>query len=224
MLTAFVAVTALATVAVRQADAAPVVGDTFVYRVINGYNNEERGQVSYRVDSADPQRIVMSVSSDNPGLQLARTLVFTAEGNWLRHPVINHDRAVDYEFSQAYPAYDLPLDQGKQWSNRVNAVNPASGKTHSVRVDATVIGAERIRVPAGEYETIKIKREVYAGDTDYNLRETNIVEMDWYAPALGRSVRVARSSAYIDQSRGRRNQLVRGDWDIFELVSAPAGR
>jgi hypothetical protein len=87
-----------------------------------------------------------------------------------------------------------------------------------------VVGTERIRVPAGEFDTVKIKRSVYAGDAEYNLRETTISEMDWFAPALGRSVRVTRNSGYLDLSAGRFSRVVRGDWNIYELVSASAPR
>jgi hypothetical protein len=45
------------------------------------------------------------------------------EGNWLRHPVVNHDRPTDYDFAPPYPAYPFPLDIGKSWSMRVNTTN-----------------------------------------------------------------------------------------------------
>lgn len=208
----------------RAAAATPAPGDTYVYRIIDGYNQEPRGQVSYRVDKTEANRLFLSVSTERDGATLAATEVITTEGNWLRHAVINRDRAVDYEFAQAFPAYALPLEDGKQWTQRVDAVDPQSGKTRSVRVDAAVVGNERIRVPAGEFDTIKIRRQVYAGDAEYNLRETTISEMEWYAPALGRSVRIATDSAYRDTARGPRNQVIRGDWSIYELVSAPVAR
>ena len=44
--------------------------------------------------------------------------------------------------------------------------------------------------PAGAFDTIKITRRVYAGDFDSFLRETNIEEVEWYSPGLGRSVRM----------------------------------
>jgi hypothetical protein len=220
-----VAAAAIAAASLRPAMAAQAAaGDTFVYRVVDGYSSEPRGQISYRVDSADAGRVVMSVFTERSGSKLAATEIYTPDGNWLRHPVVNRDRGVDYEFSQAYPNYDMPLDNGKQWSGRVNAVNPATGLLRSVRVDAEVIGTERVRVPAGEFDTIKIRRTVYAGDGEYRLGETTIFETDWFAPALGRSVRVARKSGYIDTSRGRENRAVRGDWDIYELVSAPTAK
>ena len=208
------------------AQAAPVVGDTYVYRVVNGYNNETRGQVSYRIDKAEADRIVMSVTTERPGVQLATTEIYTPDGKWLRHPVINRDQPVEYEFAPAYPSYDFPLEPGKKWSTRVDAKNSATGKHNSVRVDASVSGTERIRVPAGEFDTIKIIRSVYAGDAEFwlHLTETTITETEWFAPALGRSVRFARKSSYLDKNAGPRVREVRGDWDIYELVSAPPAR
>ncbi len=197
-------------------------GDTYVYRVSNGYNNEVRGQIRYQVEKADADRSVMSVTPDNPGLGQGYTAVYTLEGNWLRHPLTNHDQPVEYEFAQAYPVYVFPLDPGKSWSARVKATNPLTSKISSVRVDGTVLGAERIRVPAGEFDTIRVRRLVYAGDWDGFRRETHIIEIDWYAPALGRVVRSESKSEWQDLSRCGRGagcQWFRGDWNIYELVA-----
>jgi len=204
------------------AAAAPAVGDAFVYRRTDGYTRLERGQISYRVDALDANRTMMAVTADSPSAGTPRTEIYTSDGNWLRHPLINHDQPVDYEFATAYPAYLFPLEAGKSWSLRVDATNPATGKRSSVRVDGDVLGAERIRVPAGEFDTIKVRRLVYAGDADGFRRETNIAETDWYAPALGRAVRSESKSQYIDLSRIRCCPLRIGDWDVYELVSMPA--
>ena len=227
LLAALIAAAASASAAV-QAPAAPlpVAGDTYVYRVINAYNNEIRGQLSYRVDKTEADRITQSVSADQPGMRAAATEILTPDGKWLRHTIVNHDRLVDYAFSPAYPSYEFPLDTGKEWSTRVNAVNAETATSHSLRIDATVVGTERIRVPAGEFDTIKIRRSVYAGDSaNYlHLTETNIFETEWFAPALGRTVRIARNSGYLDLSRGPRSRVMRGDWEIHELVAAPPMR
>ena len=210
------------------AAASPAAGDTFVYRVINGYNNEARGQIRYRIDKVDADRIVVLVTTDNPALGPARTEVYTKEGNWLRHPVINHDQPVEYEFAQAYPAYVLPLDSGNSWSMRVNATDPASGRRNSVRVDGAVLGSERISTPAGVFDTIKVRRRVYAGDWDGFRFETNITETDWYAPALGRAARMESNSSYMHPERCG-DQLsactpIRGDWHVFELLEASTAK
>jgi len=204
----------------RLAVAAPTVGDTYVYRVSNAYNNETRGQLTYRVDNIDSDRITVSVTPDQPSLGLPYTNVSTRDGNWLRHPLINHDASVEYTFSPAYPAYMTPLDTGKSWSTRVRATSPNSARNNSVRVDGEVLGPERITTPAGVFDTIKVRRRVYAGDWGTFTSETTIIETDWYAPALGRPVRTERVSSYLDPQKCGASSActpIRGDWDVFEL-------
>ncbi len=215
----FVVLLAAAPVA---AVAAPAVGDTYVYRVTNAYNNEVQGQVTYRVDKVDAGQVTLSVTTDRPSLGTPHTDVLASDANWLRHPLINHDMPVEYDFSPAFPAYVAPLDAGQSWSTRVNATNPASGRRNSVRVDGDVVGSERITTPAGAFDTIKIKRRVYAGDWEAFRNETNIAETEWFAPALGLAVKTDRNSGYIDQQRCAARLACtprRGDWFVYELVS-----
>jgi hypothetical protein len=206
--------------------APPAVGDTYVYRIINGYNHEVRGHVRYRVDATDAERMTVTVTPDAPSLGSPSTRRYTLGGNWLRHPVINHDQPVDYEFSPAFPAYEMPLDTGKTWSVRVNATEPVSGRRASVRVDGAVTGNERITVPAGTFDTIKVRRYVFADDAEGFRQPTTIVETDWYAPALGRAVRSETKSEYIDLARGRSkgSQWTRGDWTVMELTEVNAAK
>ena len=204
------------------AAAASAVGDTYVYRVINGYNNEVVGQVTYRVDKVDAGQVTVSVTPDHPALGQPHTDIRASDANWLRHPLINHDVPVEYTFSPAFPAYVAPLDAGKCWSTRVSATNPATGRRNSVRVDGNVVGSERITTPAGSFDTIRVKRRVYAGDWEPFKNETNIDETEWFAPALGRAVKTDRKSGYIDQQRCATRGActpTRGDWFVSELAS-----
>ena len=206
------------------------VGDIARFRVRNAYNGESLGEAQYRVDKIDGGYVFVGVSTNSPYVGSPRTEIYTAEGNWLRHVLLNHDQAVDYEFAPPYPAYLFPLEAGKAWSVRVNARNLQTGRTNSVRVDAEVIGGERIMTEAGAFDVVKIRRRIYAGDWDGFLRETNIAEFDWFAPELGRSVRFESNSNWLDMSRSpggggmfggmfNNNQLMRGDWRVFELLS-----
>lgn len=197
-------------------------GDTYVYRVSNGYNSEVRGKISYRVEKADADRIEVSVTTDTPSVGAARTEIYTKDGNWLRHPLVNHDQYRDYDFSSALPVYA----ESGTWSVRVNATDAATGRRNSVRVDGEVVGRERITVPAGSFDTIKITRRVYAGDWDGFMRETNIVETDWYVPALGRPVRRESKSSWQDLSRCARGGCpwFRGDWNVLELAETSVAK
>jgi hypothetical protein len=210
--------------------ALPRAGDRFVYLVRNAYNGEPVGQLEYRVDSAERDHYVAAVTpgAANPGPP--RTELYLFDGNWLRHALSNHDQLIEYEFNPPYPAYAFPLEGGRAWSQRVNARNPATGKVVSVRVDGEVLGGERIITAAGEFDTVKIHRRIYAGDWDGFLTETTITEVEWYAPELGRAVRLDRNSEWYDSSRSpggatswfNRGLLLHGDWHVFEVMSWPA--
>lgn len=208
------------------AAAAAAAGDTYVYRVLDGYNKEVRGILRYQVEQADADRITVSVSPDNANAGWEHTATFTKEGNWLRNLVESHSYPVEYDFATAYPAYVFPLDPGKSWSIRVNATVPGvTNPKRSVRVDGSVIGTERIRVPAGEFDAIKVSRVVYAGDTDLLKQETRVLETDWYVPALGRPVRTERKSDWVDLGQCMRLGCeFRGNWDIIELVEQGAAK
>ena len=210
----------IATMVAVPAAAAPAAGDTYVYRVLNGYNKELRGTVSYRVDKAEANRVEMSVATDAPALGTARTEIYTNDGNWLRHVLTNHDQLVNYEFSPAFPAYVYPLEPGKSWSVRVSAVDSATGRRNSVRVDGKVLGNERVTTPAGAFDSIKVRRDVYAGDWDSFLRETHTIETDWYAPALGRPVRMESKSEWQDMSRCSKGGCpwFHSDWNVSDLA------
>ena len=202
--------------------AAPAAGDSWAYSVANGYNREILGRLEYRVESVAAERVTVALTTNVALLGRPRSEVYTLDGNWLRHALINHDQPVEYEFAKPYPAYVFPLDIGKSWSVRVPATNSATGKRVSVRVDGDVLGTERITVPAGAFDTIKLRRRIYAGDWDGRRAETNITEIEWYAPALGRAVRADTKSDYWDPQRCTDEMSactpVRGDWHVFELV------
>ena len=200
--------------------AGPAVGDTAVYRLVNGYNQQVRGLLENRVDKVDASGITVTVTPDSPHAGSGVTKLFTKDGNWLRHPVESHGVKVMYKFSTAYPAYVYPLEPGQAWSVRVKATVPGETKVRSVRVDGKVLQSERIRVPAGEFDTVKIRRLVYPGDPNYDQMETQIIEFEWYSLELKRAVRIERRSEWIDP--GRCGMITgcdfHGDWDILELV------
>jgi hypothetical protein len=218
----------VATAGAPDAIAAPAAGDHWSYRVINGYNGEVRGSVRYRVERIDAAGVAVAVTSDTPALGAARSEIYTPEGNWVKHALINHDQPVEYQFAQPYPAYVFPLDSGQSWSQRVDATRATGGRRASVRVDGEVVGTERVTVPAGSYDTIKVKRRIYAGDFDGSRSETNITETEWYAPALGRAVRAEVNSNFMDQSLCGDEMSAcrprRGDWHIFELLDAGSAK
>ena len=201
--------------------AAPAAGDAYIYRLVNGYNGETVGNVRYEISDASTARgLVVSVTVDTPGIAMPRTEIVTPDGQWWRRPLDSHGLAIGYEFTPALPAVVMPV-AGKSWSMRVNASIDGAAQTRSVRIDGDVMGNERIRVPAGEFDTVKIRRSIYPGDAGDFKTETRIVEMDWYAPALGRSVRTETRSSWRQSQGCRRGYCTYyGDWNVLELTEA----
>ena len=61
----------------------------------------------------------------------------------------------------------------------VNATDAVTKATYRVHTRAKVVGWERIRVPAGEFDALRIQREVFAGNstavkTQEEIRETRL--------------------------------------------------
>jgi len=223
------AICCVATIAVATAGpaaGAPAAGDVYTYGLVNGYSKEARGQLRYEIAKVEPERVTFVVKPDNSEVGAERTEVYTREGNWLSGLVESHGVPVRYDFATAYPAFVFPLDPGKMWSVRVKARAAGAARERSVRVDGRVIGTERVRVPAGEFDAIKVRRHVYAGDADYFVTETRIVEFDWYAPVLGRVVRSERRSDWHDMSRCDEDIGCDyyGDWTVLELVEMRPAR
>jgi len=116
------------------------------------------------------------------------------------------------------------------------ATDPADGRRFPVWIDGAVLGWERVKVPAGEFDTLKIQRNVYFDYWEHAVRDrSKIRELEWYAPAVKQSVRREASSQYLsylaDDGTGRPGFVrvkggkddggggyVQDDWLIYELV------
>ncbi|HXF67522.1 MAG TPA: hypothetical protein VNK67_12605 [Burkholderiales bacterium] len=204
-------------------------GDTWTYRVRDAYTGLPRGEQSYRVAEVAAQRV--KVIAELEGAAREEQL-YDRHWNWLRRPATNLQ---SFEYSPAYPAFDFPLAAGKRWSAQVIATDPADGRRFPVSIHAQVLGWERVKVPAGEFDALKVKRQVFFDYWVLGVRgRSEIVEYDWYAPAVKQVVRREASSMYLSYlygGAGRAGLLlvskeddggprfVRDDWLVAELVS-----
>lgn len=190
------------------------------YAVRDGYTGLTRGQRRYAVARVDADRIVVDISQDGERVD---AYVYAAGWNGVELPLTNLQR---FRFAPPFPAFEFPLYPGKSWRRIVRATDPATGKSYSVHVHANVTGWRRMRVPAGEFEALEVRRQVFAGNAEYFNLQEEIVQTDWYAPAIGFVVASEASSSHIDTSRsggGRGRPLrVRGDWLISELGNSSA--
>jgi hypothetical protein len=205
-------------------------GSYWRFAVSDGFTRLPRGTIGYRVDKIDAVVVTVQVTSDAG----ETAELYTRNWNWLQRPATNLQV---FAYSPAYRAFDFPLSAGKKWTFRGAARDPADGRTFPVRIEGEVLGWERVKVPAGEFETLKVRRYV---TLDYWLQgvrgQSVITETDWYAPTLNQVARREATSQYLrlaDASpmfvrvRGGRSRDGDGDplpryeqddWLVYELV------
>jgi len=194
------------------------VGDYWEYAVRDGYTGIGRGLQRYEVSAVDTNRVTVDVTHDG---QRVDALVYAAGWNGLELPLTNLQR---FNYTPAFPAYVYPLEPGKRWYTVVNATDPVTRKTYRVHTQGRIVGWERIRVPAGEFDALRIQRYVFAGNQDSFKTQESIAETDWYVPALRRAARTQASSEHFDTSMGGGDeggeypQRIQGDYLIAELV------
>jgi hypothetical protein len=191
-------------------------GAFWEYSVRDAYTGLPRGIYRYTVSRADPDRVVVDVTRDGARVD---THVYAPGWQGLEHPLRNLQR---FRYSPAYPAYAFPLYTGQSWRSVVSSTDPATGRSYRTHVHASVGGWRRIKVPAGEFDAIEVRRQVFAGNAEFFNSQEEITETDWYAPAIGQVIVSEGTSTHVDTSRsggGRGRPLrVRGDWLIAELV------
>jgi hypothetical protein len=206
------------------------VGNDWRYAMHDGFTRLPLGTVEYRVSAVQGDTVTVDVRSN----QLESTELYARDGNWLRRPAPNLHT---FSYSPAYPAFVFPLAPGKTWNARVTATDPATGKRFPVTIQARVLGWERIKVPAGEFDTLKVQRNVFVDYFEANVRGPSLArEIEWYAPVLKQAAKRETSGTYftyLAQTRdpgflrvadgpddgGDGPQFVDDDWTIHELVS-----
>lgn len=166
-------------------------GSYWRYVVTDGFTRLPRGSVEYRVADVMSDSIIVEVK----GFDGERTETYTRDWNWLVRPATNMQTFV---YKPAYEALPFPLSAGKKWRHAGTATDPETGRSFPVRIDGEVLGWAKVRVPAGEFDAIKLRRTVYLDYWDQGVRgQSLIIETDWYAAAVGQVVRRETTSKYL---------------------------
>lgn len=95
-------------------------------------------------------------------------------------------------FSPWYGRFSFPLESGKQWTSEATGENPAQGRRWRYKVEGKALGWEKIKVKAGEFDTMKIEVTSFYQGQEVNSpggsgRSTETV---WYAPAVKNFVKM----------------------------------
>lgn len=200
---------------------APTPGpdDQWRYRARDGYTGLPRADLELRVVGIAGDVVTLERTAD----ARSDTERHTRDGAWLARALTNLQ---PLQFEPPLAALPFPLHAGQTWRQHVTATDPATGRRHRVRVDGRVLGWERVQVPAGTFDALKVERRIYAGNADYFRTEERIHEIDWYAPRAAAVVKSEASSEYTDTSRSCRYglcTLIRNDYAVYELTGTRTG-
>lgn len=191
------------------------IGDRWRYQAVDHYSGKVVGLRAMQVAEIQPQLRIRVTDGDG------RTL---AEETYARPWEVIQEPGYDTVqiFTQPIPIVPGPIEAGA--SARVSGRYRLPGRDEvyfwSEWIDA--LGWERVRVPAGEFDALRIERRIAFDHSDRWRLYSQRWETLWYAPAVNRWVRREWQGTY--QWQGDRRSRLREDWVVYELIDyAPAG-
>lgn len=150
----------------------------------------------FSVPSAKPNRtwVITSVTPQAvAGTENGEPLRLTPDLNVLESP--RHKESNPRSLS-------FPLEVGKRWRYASDWVFKAKGSSGTVVVDVAVMGHEKVKVPAGDFEAFKLVAKGKLGGTSpinsqYDAETTTTY---WYAPAARAIVKSVHHNPYLGTS------------------------
>ncbi|MBN8475115.1 caspase family protein [Sulfuritalea sp.] len=186
----------------------PRAGDTWTYRYVDAWKKDHPLTVVVKVTEADNGRVTdrMSVGGGRGGDERS----FEGRMEAAERPVASGARIVELlPYAQSLLKDGLKPGQDKSFPDTTIG-------SHSFRVKARLVGSEKVSVPAGTFDAVRIEvtGENVGTQVQWSLRSTvvaSISHMLWFAPAVKRIVKA--------QYRSKNFSGTRVDEDLIELVA-----
>lgn len=181
---------AMACTGVTYAQALPLSGDAPTVKVGDTWR-WVRSDKRTGIKEIETLRVIKSVSADRiEASENDGVAIFMGDMNAIETP----------DWARVPPTrfVEFPLAVGKKWSLKF-VQNGKTGNRLSARYqyDAEVVGQEKVKVAAGEFDVFKI---VYKGfwNNDTTRRSGRATITSWYAPAARGAARVEYEDGYND--------------------------
>jgi hypothetical protein len=192
------------------------VGDRWIYRHTDAYTNLPGGVFTHTITAINGNAV--TVETRNERGDPVATDQFTRDWNWLDKPMTNLQR---FRYSPPYRAFEFPLAPGARWSVQMTVVDVADQKAYDLaRVDGRALDWQRVTVPAGSFDAVRVERFAFSGVNTYRRTQEVIRERDWYAPAVNNIVVGSYRSEYRDLTLAGEDDTgwVNNDWTLVELL------
>jgi len=189
---------------------APILksGESWIYAETNPYNRTRLRTVRFTLE-ARPQGFELVGRSDRPADPV---MTETIARPW--EVAADSDGAVRRTFDPPLATLRFPLAAGTSWKQAVR-VTDERGRVLRWSALTRAIRWERVATPAGEFVALRVEREINTGDVEPGWNSTQLSDVVWYVPEVGRWVRWEHRTERVERSREPR---VQRDWRLWELV------
>ncbi|MEI6260560.1 MAG: hypothetical protein WCR46_11715 [Deltaproteobacteria bacterium] len=158
-----------------------MVGDSYTYETENISNSKLSYVATREVTAIEGNRLSVVTTNTKSGSK--RINYYDRTWGYLGSGASDNDGV---SFSPALKYLDFPLSVGKKWTAQSTETDKKTGRQRQHTINGMVDGWEKVQVPAGEYEALKIILKTEVKDADKVSPGTDI---SWYVPALRRSVK-----------------------------------
>ena len=184
----------------EQSVGAPAImlGDSYTFEVENTLDRELSYVATRKITAIDGDRL--TVLTTNLKSSRERTTYYDRAWGYLGSGSGVNDGV---SFSPSLKYYDFPLSVGKKWTAQSIETDKKTGHQRQHTIIGTVEGWEKVQVPAGKFEALKIVIKTVVKDDDKISPGTDV---SWYVPALRRSVKSELTG--LDVSTGREEKKI----------------
>ena len=157
------------------------VGDSYTFETEN-ITNQKLSYVATRVVAAiEGNRLTIVTTNAKSGNK--RTNYYDRAWGYIGSGLGDKEGVI---FSPPLKYLDYPLNVGKKWVAQSVETDKKTGRQRQHAVSGTVVGWEKISVPAGVFDALKIVLHTEVKDGENVSPGTDI---SWYVPSLRRSVK-----------------------------------
>jgi hypothetical protein len=181
---------------------APAVGDSWTYQYTDVWKGAKGNINRMEVTAVDDSGVHIAVKRAASGA-LISTQLFSAEMNPIERGSVH--------FAPSFARFAFPLAPGKEWSSDITGDNSKTGKQVRYHIKGKVVEWEKIRVPAGEFEALKVMVDANYEEADSN--GGRLTETAWFVPALNNFVKLDYQDA---DTQGR--LYSRDSWELMSYV------
>ena len=195
------------------------IGDRWRYVLTNRYNNIAMGEVVVQVTAVTPLiRLSIEGGAGKPPLEE----IYTDPWSVLLETIYSGE---PIRFSTPMPVVPQGASSGMNLKSDTRYMTPSSGTEFTWSQRLSVQGWEKVTVPAGSFDALRIVRQIDFVHPDFFRSYSTRIDTSWYAPQVGRWVKRDWTGSYISPDLMPRGGRAREDWIDWQLTAyEPAPR